>query len=213
MGTLPSEVKTAVITVGVMAIGAAAVLVIAANQRQLAGRIATHFLDRISFLDSGIWSKRFDSLLLGLDTLTRPKDALTLLGLSVVVWIPIIAGYYYGMKAVNLQPSLVESAFIVCIAAFSVAAPSSPGQVGVFEAGVTFAMTSILGWPKVESASFAFVYHASNYVILGILGVIGIMRTGMTFQNLRDSTRKLDETQVDDSEESVEEPGPSALNR
>jgi uncharacterized protein (TIRG00374 family) len=188
---LPPDIDTAVRIIGIIAITATIVLIIAANQRKTAGRIAAFFLDRISFLDSAAWLKHFDDLLLGLNYLTRLKDGLILIAFSVVIWLPIIAGYFLAMRAVNLEPTLIQSTFVVCVAAFSVAAPSSPGQVGVFEAFVTLAMVSGLGFPEVESASFAFLYHASNYIALGILGVIGINRTSSTFGSVIASARAL----------------------
>lgn len=189
--TLPGEVNTAVQITGLAAIVAAIFLIIAANQRKTAARIAAFFLDKIPFLDTAAWLQRLDNLLLGLSTLTRLKDGLILLVLSVLVWLPIIAGYYYAMLAANLQPTLIQSAFVVCVAAFSVAAPSSPGQLGVFEAGVTLALVTILGQPEAQSASFAFLYHASNYIILGLLGVIGINRTSSTLGSVIASARSL----------------------
>jgi uncharacterized protein (TIRG00374 family) len=188
---LPPEINTAVQISGAIAVLSVIILIIAANQRPLAGRIAAFFLDRLSFLDTNAWLKRLDDLLLGLSTLTRPKDGLILLALSVLVWLPIIGGYWLAMQAANIQPTLVEAAFVVCIAAFSVTAPSSPGQLGVFEAGITLALVTILGHPDAESASFAFLYHASNYLVLGLLGVIGINRTSSTFSAVVASARSL----------------------
>lgn len=186
---LPPELNTAVQISGLVAIIATIILIIAANQRPLAARIATFFLDRIRFLDTTIWLERLDNLLNGLNTLTRLKDGLILLGLSILVWLPIIAGYYYAMLAANLHPSLIQAAFVVCIAAFSVAAPSSPGQLGVFEAGITLALVTILKQPVAESASFAFLYHVSNFLILGLLGIIGINRTSSTLSSVIASAR------------------------
>jgi uncharacterized membrane protein YbhN (UPF0104 family) len=80
---------------------------------------------------------------------------------------------------------------VVCIAALSVTAPSSPGQIGVFEASVTFAIASILGMPEPQAASFALLYHAVNYVVIGLLGIIGISRTGETFGSVIASTRSI----------------------
>jgi uncharacterized protein (TIRG00374 family) len=186
---LPPEIETAVRLVGFLAIFAAAVLIVAANQRSWAMSIVTKILNRVKFLDTPRWSRRFDDLLKGLETLTNWKDGLTLLVLSVVVWLPIFASYYFGMQGLNMQPTIAETVFVVCIAAFSIAAPSSPGQIGVFEAGVTFALATLLGMPKAQAASFAFIYHAINYLVLGILGVIGIFSIGSTFQNILDTTR------------------------
>jgi glycosyltransferase 2 family protein len=191
VGSLPPEIRAAVRVAGFLAIAAIIVLLVAANQRSLAGRVAKAIFDRLPFLDTNAWVRRVDDLLLGLDVLTRLRQALVLLFLSIVLWLPIIVGYYWAMRAVGLMPSLVQATFVVCIAAFSVAAPSSPGQIGVFEAGVTFAIVTILGFPEVESASFAFLYHTLNYLLLGILGVWGIFSSGNTFSSVIASTRTL----------------------
>jgi hypothetical protein len=188
---LPSEINAAAMITGLLAILAVLVLAVAANKRQLAIKVAEFILNRISFLDTSTWLRRLDDLLRGLDVLTSFKSALTLVILTVVVWLPIIAGYYIGMRAVNLDANLIEAAFVVCIAALSITAPSSPGQVGVYEAGVTFAIAGILGLPEGQAASFAFINHAVNYIVIGILGVIGIARTGETFGSVIHSTRRL----------------------
>ncbi len=187
--SLPNQVRSAFLLVGAVAILGAIVLVVAANQRDLAITITGKMLNRLPKTDPVVWTRRLNDLLLGLGTLTRPKDGVTVLLLSVVVWIPIFVGYYMALLAVNLQATFMETAFIVSIAAFSVTAPSSPGQVGVFEASVVFAIAGILGMPKAQAASFAFLYHAANYVVLGVLGVIGIFRTSNTFGSVLASTR------------------------
>jgi glycosyltransferase 2 family protein len=178
---LPAEVQTAARLSAVAAVAVIAVLIIAANQRPLANRIATAVLNRIRFLDTVAWSRRSDELLAGLTNLTNLRDGLILVTLSILTWLPIILAYYAGLLAVNIQPTLAMAGFVVCIAALSITAPSSPGQVGVFHAGVTFALVQILGQPAAESASFALLYHALNFVTMIILGTIGIYGAGKTF--------------------------------
>jgi glycosyltransferase 2 family protein len=173
---------------GFAAVGAIVLLIIAANQRPFAARLATALLGRFSFLETRRWVGRLDSLLAGLDSLTRPRDGFLLVILSILTWLPILFAYHMGLLAVNLSPTLAMSAFVVCVAAFSVAAPSSPGQVGVFHAGVIAAL-ELLRQPHAEAASFAFLYHALNLVSVTILGLIGIYGTGATFSKVVASTR------------------------
>jgi uncharacterized protein (TIRG00374 family) len=189
--SVPPEVAVVVRGAGLAAFIAIVVLIIAANQRLLAVRIAGSILQRLPRINAQTWARRLDDLLLGLDSLTRFKDGLALLALSIIVWMPIIGGYYLGLSAVNLDVTLQQAAFVVCIAAFSVTAPSSPGQVGVFEASVTFAIAGILGFPEAQAAAFAVLYHVINYVVLGVLGVIGILMTGETFSNVVASARSM----------------------
>jgi uncharacterized protein (TIRG00374 family) len=176
---------------GILSLTAAAIFIIAANMPALSIRIVAWICDRIRFLDTQKWIERLGNLLQGLDTLTRWKDAIALLLLSILVWVPLILGYYAGIKAVNLDASISEAAFVVCIAAFSLAAPSSPGGLGVQEAAIAFAMSGILNLPNDASVSFALIYRALYYILTGVLGVIGINRLGETFGTVVASTRSL----------------------
>lgn len=202
---IPSEVTLVVRGASLTVLAAIIVLIVAANQRVPAMRIASSLLQRIPRINVHTWTRRLNDLLLGLDSLTRFRDGLSLLILSVVVWLPIILGYYLGLRAVHLDVTIQQAAFVVCIAAFSVTAPSSPGQVGVFEASVTFAIAGILGLPDTEAASFAVIYHVVNYLVLGVLGIIGISRTGETFSNVVASARSFVRPRAQDKSISTSE--------
>jgi uncharacterized protein (TIRG00374 family) len=136
------------------------------------------------------WTRRIDDLLLGLSSLTHLKSGLLLIGITILTWLPIIGAYAAGLYAVHLSPTWSMAAFVMCAAALSVAAPSSPGQVGVYHAGVIFALTNILGQPAGAAASFAFLYHAVNLIVMTVMGVIGLLATGATFRHVIDTTRR-----------------------
>lgn len=189
VGTLPAQFQEVARLFGFAAIGGILILIIAANQRPLAARIAHVILDRISFLDTDRWITQIDELLAGLSSLTHLKDGLILIFLSILVWLPIIFAYHITLLAVNIHPTLPMTLLTIAAAAFSVAAPSSPGQIGVFHAGVTFALVEILGQPGPEAASFAVLYHALNTLTLILLGFIGLMGANVTFSNVVTTTR------------------------
>ncbi len=186
--TLPDWMRLGVRASGILAVTAIVILIIAANQRPLANRIGRAILDRIPFMNTNVWLARLDNLLAGLDSLTRLKDGLLLIVLTVLTWLPIILAYYAGLIAVHIEPTLAMAGFVVCAAALSVALPSSPGQIGVFHAGVIAAL-QVLGQPEAASASFAFLYHAINILVMVIFGIIGIISTGSTFNQVIQSTR------------------------
>ncbi len=188
---VPENLQNAAQAAGLLGLLAMVVLVLAANQRALAGRIAIAILDRIPFLNTAAWVRRLDELLAGLSSLTTLRDALILVVLSIVVWLPILFAYYAGLRSVHLEPTLAMAGFVVCAAAFSVAAPSSPGQVGVFHAGVIFALVEILRQPEGPAASFAFIYHALNFLASLSLGLIGVWRIGATLGNIIANTRNM----------------------
>ena len=205
--TLPRWMQTAARASGILAIGTILVLVLAANQRPLVRRLSLSLfqliekfrqrlvarlksiLNWLPALDPPTWAERTDNFLAGLDSLTHFKSGSLLTILSILTWLPILVAYYFGLRAVHLQPTPTMTIFVVCAAAFSVALPSSPGQIGVFHAGVIAAL-QVLAQPEAESASFAFLYHAFNMVGLPILlGIIGIYGTGATFANVIASTQ------------------------
>jgi len=103
LGEMPVEIKTAVRLASFLAIAAAVVLIGAANQREISVKIATAILDRIPKLDTLVWSRRLNDLLLGLNVFTRLSDAILLIILSILVWLPIIGGYYVGLRGMNLD--------------------------------------------------------------------------------------------------------------
>jgi len=94
------------------------------------------------------------------------------------------------MRSVNLEPTWIMAAFVVCAAAFSVAIPSTPGQAGPFHIAVTAAL-QLYGQPAAQSASFAFLYHFMGLVVMVLLGVIGVMGAGVTFGHVFQSAQSL----------------------
>ncbi len=211
--TLPDEFRAAALGAGVIAVIAILVLIVAANQRPRVRRFVTavilktkslanklslkqnkprllaRIIQGIAHLNTDAWVRRVDDLLKGLDSLTRLKDGVILVVLSISIWIPIIFAYQVSLQAAGLNVSTTMAAFVVFAAALSVAAPSSPGAIGVFQAGVIAAL-QILGQPEAASASFAFAYHITNYVVLTVLGLIGLLATGSTIRSVIDTTQR-----------------------
>jgi hypothetical protein len=186
---MPGWMRAGAQAMGVAAIGAIIVLIVAANQRDTAVHITENVLQHIPFLNPEVWVSRVDSFLAGLESLTSLKDGSILILLTVVTWTPIILAYYAAFLAVNLEPSLVMAAFVVCAAALSVALPSSPGQIGVFHAGVIAAL-QVWGQPQAQAASFAFLYHAVNTAVLIGFGIVGTFATGSTYRQVIASTQE-----------------------
>jgi len=186
---LPNWMQVGARGSGIAAIAAILILIAAANQRPFALKISAVILNRLP-LDTNRWLKRADDLLAGLNSLTRLKDGVVLIGYSIIIWLPILFSYRIVMQAVNIQPTWAMTGFVVAAAALSIAAPSSPGQIGVFHAGVTAALV-FLGQDKSAAASFAVIYHALNLVSMVVLGAIGLMRTGATLGQVIAATKQI----------------------
>ena len=192
--TLPDGLQAAALNLGIVAVIASLILIFFANKPKIAIKIAQFFLEKIPFLDTLTWLEWLEELLKGLDKLTRFGDGMTLIVMSIIVWIPVLYGYYWVLIAVGLTPTVMMGGFVMCAAAFSIAAPSSPGQVGVYHAGVIFAINIILGLPEPQAASFAFLYHGMTTVFSILTGIVGLNLTHATFGKVvtmaRDFTQK-----------------------
>ena len=189
--TLPENLRSTAQTAGIGGLLAIFVLVFAANQRPLARRLATRVLDRLPFLDTDTWALRLDELLLGLQSFTRLRDGVVLLLLSVLVWLPIAWAYYWTFFAVGIHnATLMMGAFVMCISAFSLALPSSPGGVGVYQGGVIFAIATVLGFPADQAAAFSFLHQGMNFLVSLSLGLIGLRVTQSTFSAILAAARQ-----------------------
>ena len=189
VASLPPWIQEGAKASGIIAVAAIGILVLAANQRNLANRWGTAVLNRIPFLETETWIGRMNELLDGLSSLTRLKDGLMLTLLSILPWIPILFAYRWGIQAVGGQVSLLAASFVVCAAALSIALPSSPGQIGVFHIGVTAALLA-LGQEEGVAGAFAVVYHALNLLTMIILGLIGLTQIGTTFRSVIETTQR-----------------------
>lgn len=187
--TLPEWMRSGMLLTGGAAVFGIGVLIVAANKRPLAQRVATAILDRIRWLNTETWTAQLDNLLAGLDSLTRLRDGSILIGLTILTWLPIVLAYYAALFAVGISGTLPMAGFVVCAAALSVAAPSSPGQVGVFHAGVFAALHGVLGQPETAAFNYALLYHALNLLLMVLLGFVGIAGTGTTFGKVVTTTQ------------------------
>jgi uncharacterized protein (TIRG00374 family) len=187
---VPASYRTVALTMGMLAGLAALGLLILANQRGRIYRLVTRLIEPIHFLDTEKWARRADNLLAGMSTLTRVRDVFVLVILSTLVWVPIIFAYFMALAAVHLSPTPAMAAFAVSAAALVVAAPSSPGQVGVFHLGVTAALDQVLGVPRDPALSFAVLYHATNMLVVLVFGVIAVNRVHVDLRALVERARR-----------------------
>lgn len=189
---LPDQVRIAGNLFGAAAVIGVAMLIVMANAPDFIRRIATTILDLIPFMDTAVWIERLDGILAGLDSLTSFKSTAYLLISSVIIWIPIIFSYWITMLAVDIPATLNIAVYTVCIAAFGVAIPSSPGQIGVFEAAVSLALISIVGQSiSSAAASFGIIYHVVQFIVLLAVGSLGLIAQGESFGSLMAQSKEL----------------------
>jgi uncharacterized membrane protein YbhN (UPF0104 family) len=130
------------------------------------------------------------SFLNGLSIFNSPLIFLKAIGWMALNWALAYAQFYLYMRAFfpDLQPIWVS--FTLGVAAMGVAAPSSPGSIGVYEGALVFAL-SMFGQSETVAFAFAIVAHLSGYLINGILGSYALAREGETLAGLYRSARAM----------------------
>jgi hypothetical protein len=132
------------------------------------------------------------SFLAGLSVLTDYKRFLRAIGWMIVNWLITIAQYYIVISAFVTDPELLWAAFAVAVGSLGIAAPSSPGAVGVYELVLVGAF-SVSGLDASVALAIAFSLHFIAYATTGVLGVYALVRDGETLVGLYKQTKRLSE--------------------
>ena len=181
--TMPDWLRQVALVSGVASVGLIFILIVMANRRPFAHKIVDWSCHALPRLNAQTMHQRTADLLEGLVAFTTWRATLTLLGLTVLTWLPVVLAYNAALQAVQLPPSLLNATFIMIVGAFAVAAPSSPGQIGVFHVGVIAAMT-VLGQPAEAAASLAVLYHALNFLIMVLSGILAVNSVNLPWHQL-----------------------------
>lgn len=136
--------------------------------------------DRLSERASGIAG----AFVAGLGALARPGVFVRALLWSFVVWIDLSLSIWAGLMAFGITgPGVSGSIFLQSVIAFAVAAPSSPGFFGVFEAAARLGL-SLWDISPARIVSFATSYHILTFIPVTALGLWYLQRIGLSWKDL-----------------------------
>jgi uncharacterized protein (TIRG00374 family) len=188
--SLPAEMRTAGMLLGIVAASGFVVILVAAIYHQRTLGLVRWLLARVKRLDDEVWLARADSFLDGFGALTRWQLLLPVLGLSALIWGIIVLAYYGGLRGFWPDASLAAALFALCAAGFGISAPSSPGFVGVFHGAIVLGL-SVFPVSTERALAFALVYHAVMYVIIIVLGLLSLSQSGQSLGTIVASVRNL----------------------
>ncbi len=115
--------------------------------------------------------------------ITQPRYVAEAMALSVIIW--VIEGSFLYLVGLSFGiPLPYAGAFFLLFAlGLSVTLPQAPGYVGTFELfGVT--ALSLLGIPKEQGLPVILAIHGIQFILISILGTIGLWREGLTMSSL-----------------------------
>lgn len=123
----------------------------------------------------------------GLGALRDPRRAAPVFGWTLLLWIVNAAGFWFAFKAFGIEVPFAGALIVQGMLVIGIALPSSPGYVGVFEAGIWFPLESFFGIPKEVGFACALTFHVLSFIPITLLGAWSLVRTGLSVRSAREA--------------------------
>jgi uncharacterized protein (TIRG00374 family) len=177
-GTPVTRLATASGILVVLALlGAIAVVSFPAAAERLIRRLPSEPLaDRLVSLVEGVRH--------GLGVLRSPSRVSAVIAWSVVIWLVNALSFWIMMWAFRLPVGFAGVLLMQGVLVLGVAAPTTPGYVGVFEA-VIKAVLLLFAISPDRAVAYAVTYHITTFLPIVLLGAWSLMRTSLNFATLR----------------------------
>lgn len=181
LGTLPFIVgaswarEAALGAIGLVLVGLGGLFVIARRQEQVTAIVAS--LGKRWPLIEKVTGTRLQAFLTGLSALTDGGLFLRALAFMLLNWSIVILQEYVLLRAFFPQAQLLWATFSLSVSALGLAAPSSPGGIGVMELSMVGAL-ALFGLDNTTALAFAITVHLFNYVLSGLIGSYALAKDG-----------------------------------
>lgn len=119
----------------------------------------------------------------GLVILTDGRLFLKALSWEGLNWLIGILQYYLFLRAFFPHPNLLWALFALGVGALGIAAPSSPGAIGVYEAVLVGALI-VFGLDASLATAYALSMHIISYLLTGLIGGYGLYKDGESLSSL-----------------------------
>ena len=174
--------RQAAIGVGIVVVIGLAGLYLIAHNQEWAMRVFASFSARWPFLKR-VGGSALPAFISGLGVLTDGKRFLLAVSWMVLNWSLGILQYFVYLLAFFPQARLLWAGFSLGAASLGIAAPSSPGAVGVLELTLVAAL-SLFNLNPSFAFAFAVTAHFMNYLIIGVLGAYALSKDNETLLGL-----------------------------
>ena len=163
----------------------------------LAGLVAYSFLPRLQSLLLGILHRLVPARLadrveemagaftLGLSSLRSRGDLVRVIVTSIAAWLCEAGMYLIVAAGFGFDFPWPVALLATAVANLFTLIPSSPGYVGIFEAGILAVLVGLRGLPEAPALSYALVLHAALWAPVTVLGLIVWSRESLSWGQLR----------------------------
>ena len=177
-----SWAQQAALVIGIVVlVGLGAIYILARNRQWVLG-----WIDRMGerwTLVKKLTGRRVVAFFDGLGIITDGRLFLRALGWEGLNWLVSMLQYYLCLRAFFPAPSLLWVVFALGVGALGIAAPSSPGAIGVFEAVLVGALV-VFGLDAAPATAFALSVHFISYIVTSLIGSYGLYKDGESLSSL-----------------------------
>lgn len=193
--TLPFVVGTdfaagAALVAGGLVVGGLLALHLLARNRQRAQGWIAQLAERLPLLQRVAGERQMEAFFDGLAALVDGRRFARVMLWMTLNWGIGLLQYYLLLRAFFPDVRLLWAAFTLAVLAMGVAAPSSPGAVGVLEAAMMAALLAF-GLDRNTALAAALMAHLTNYIQTGIIGSYGLLRDGLSLGSVFRDVRKI----------------------
>lgn len=164
-------------------------LYLIARNPHLLLRLFDFFQKRIPFLER-FGHTALEAFIQGLATLTDWRRFILVSSLVILNWGVGIYQYHLYLRAFFPQAQLLWSIFSLGVISLGIAAPSSPGSIGVVEMAAVGAL-SAFGLNPSTALAFAVTAHLVQVLLTGVLGAFALAQDGESLFDLYRQTRRV----------------------
>lgn len=130
----------------------------------------------------------------GMAAFTDPAILLRTVLWSLYIWFVIALGFGVGFHSLGLQIPFVGAGITVAtVVALAVSVPSAPAFVGQFEWGCKVALEQVYGVSGSLAVSYSILMHTAQFITQILLGVVFLVREGMSLGDLSRLDEKVQE--------------------
>ncbi len=124
-----------------------------------------------------------DSLIAGLEVLTRMDRFLLSLGLNLLSWSFGAIEIHLLILSFGVPAPFWWTGFALGVVSLGIAVPSAPASLGVYEAAMVGAL-AVLGVPTSKALAIAITAHLIHITSTGLIGGIALFRDGQTLSGV-----------------------------
>lgn len=128
------------------------------------------------------------SFLEGFSAILAPKGVVLALGLSLGVWVVEVVGVWLGTRSLGVDIGLMGLLLVLGLVGLGLTLPSTPGGLGVYEFMVVTGLT-VQGVGASRALAVAVVMHGMNFVMILMMGGLGVWRESLTLGQVRRMAR------------------------